>query len=102
MRPEEAHLHPQGNIITRAVGADDELDLEKTNDRVGVGDLFLLCSDGLTREVTDGEINAQLAASDDPETIVGRLVDLALDRGAADNVTAVAVRVVGLHTAEGR
>ena len=98
VRPEEAHLHPQGNIITRAVGADDELDLDKTNDRVAVGDIFLLCSDGLTREVNDREISAQLSASDSPDAIVGRLVDLALERGAADNVTAVAVRVVGLHT----
>lgn len=89
--PEAAARHPQANVITRAVGVDDDLVLEKRNDRAQPGDVFLLCSDGLTKEVSDEEIAALLDREDMGEAAWG-LVDLALDRGGADNITVVVVR----------
>ena len=81
----EAENHPQGNVITRAVGAADVLELDKVTGRVVPGDRFLLCSDGLIRMVDEAEIAAALAGEDAAE----RLVRLAVERGARDNVTVV-------------
>lgn len=84
----EAECHPQANVITRAVGAPGELELDKASDRVLPGDLFLLCSDGLFKALGEGEIAGLLA--------MGRgakgLLDAALASGARDNVTALVVQ----------
>lgn len=58
---EAAVNHPHANIVTRAVGADDDLDLEIKQDRLLPGDTFLLCSDGLTKLLTDAELHNILA-----------------------------------------
>jgi serine/threonine protein phosphatase PrpC len=92
LTPKEAHNHPQGNIVTRAVGADDDLMLDKRNDRAHPHDLFLLCSDGLTKEVADSEI-AYTLESYPVDQAAGALVKLAVTRGASDNVTAVLVEL---------
>ena len=89
---EDAEHHPQSNVITRAVGVDTDLMLDKVTDRIQDGDVFLLCSDGLTREVSAEEIRVELSGTD-LGMAVRNLIDRALDRGAADNVTAVVVRV---------
>ncbi|WP_229677777.1 PP2C family protein-serine/threonine phosphatase [Caldovatus sediminis] len=81
----EAEAHPQGNVITRAVGAAATLELDKVTGRVVPGDRFLLCSDGLIRVVEEPEIAGTLAGED----AAGRLVRLAVERGARDNVTVV-------------
>src|SRR5574341_1441089 len=60
LSPQEARNHPYSNVVTRAVGAADELELETCHDRLRPGDLFLLCSDGLSKEVEDDEIRAIL------------------------------------------
>ncbi len=91
LAPEQAAGHRLANVITRAVGVDDELTLDKRNERAYPSDVFLLCSDGLTRNVSDQEIAGLLGCPDIGEAI-DRLVDLALERGAPDNVSAVAVR----------
>lgn len=94
IRPEDAEHHPRANVITRAVGAElDEFVLDKVSGRIQAGDRFLLCSDGLSKTVPEGELTALLA--DDagvppPQTLVAAA--LALD--ASDNVTAVAVEAV--------
>jgi protein phosphatase/serine/threonine-protein phosphatase Stp1 len=85
---DSAESHPHANVITRAVGADGELDLEKVSARIAPDDLFLLCSDGLFKALPEGEIAAILAAGGGPAA----LLEAALARGARDNVTAVAVR----------
>lgn len=85
---EDAEAHPQANVITRAVGADGELELDKVSGRIAAGDLFLLCSDGLFKALTEAEIAVALLAGEGPE----ELVNAALSRGARDNVTAVVVR----------
>ena len=91
LSPEEARNHPYSNVVTRAVGATDALDLETCHDRLRSGDLFLLCSDGLTKEVEDDEIRAILMREslfDAPYA----LIESAIAHGASDNVTAVAVQ----------
>src|SRR5262249_53031776 len=60
LSPQEARNHPYSNVVTRAVGAADEVELETCHDRLRAGDLFLLCSDGLSKEVEDDEIRAIL------------------------------------------
>lgn len=90
LSPEAAQNHPQANVITRAVGAAQPLDLDMERSAVRDGDIFLLCSDGLTKVVTDGEI-ANLLDGMPPEQATGGLINLALGRGAPDNVTVVAL-----------
>ncbi len=91
LAPDQAETHPQSNVVTRAVGAVEDLVLDKTHEQISTGDTFLLCSDGLTRHVSDQEIAAVLAG----ETAPGAaqvLIDMALERGAKDNVTTIVVR----------
>ncbi|MEO3433933.1 protein phosphatase 2C domain-containing protein [Inquilinus sp. CAU 1745] len=88
---EEAAAHPSANVITRAVGAYDELILDRTGDRLEPDDIFLLCSDGLNRMVSDAEIESILAHEYIDEA-VPIMIDLAVERGASDNVTVVGVQ----------
>lgn len=83
----EAEHHPQGNVITRAVGGPGELGLDKATGPIGAGDRFLLCSDGLYRTL-DETVLTELLAGAEP---AAQLVRLAVERGARDNVTAVTV-----------
>jgi serine/threonine-protein phosphatase Stp1 len=90
----EAEDHPRANIITRAVGAEDDgLELDKVTGELRVGDRFMLCSDGLTKTLSDAEIAAVLASGE--EEAAERLLLAALAHHAADNVTAVTVDVGG-------
>lgn len=96
---EQARSHPRANVVTRAVGAHEKLVLDMMQDRVRHDDVFLLCSDGLTKMLEDGEIAAIL--SDRPvEMSVEMLVDAALKRGATDNVTVVGVQLLTTAVAE--
>lgn len=91
LSPQEARNHPYSNVVTRAVGAADELEVETCHDRLRPGDLFLLCSDGLTKELEDDEIRAILMREslfDAPYA----LIESAVAHGASDNVTVVAVQ----------
>lgn len=95
----EAEGHPRANVITRAVGADiDAIELDKTTDRLHAGDRFLLCSDGLSKALAEAEI-ADLLGRDPSAAITESLLAAAIDRGARDNITAVAV-VAGLDPAQ--
>lgn len=88
-----AERHPQANVITRAVGAGEEaLVLDKVSGALAAGDRFLLCSDGLSKTLSDAELAALLSAPDrgpPPEALIAA----ALARGATDNVSAVVVEV---------
>jgi len=88
---EEARHHPAQHMITRAVGATDLLELDDDAIEVADGDIFLLCSDGLSNEVSDDEMLAVLTTAA-CENASEELVDLALARGGRDNITAVVVR----------
>lgn len=88
LAPEQAESHPQANLITRAIGAEGVLDLDKVSDRILPGDTFLLCSDGLFKAVEEVAIARLLAEGEGPEA----LLKAALAQGARDNVTAIVVR----------
>jgi serine/threonine protein phosphatase PrpC len=87
---EEAQRHPQRNVVTRAVGAAATVELEMAQDRVQPDDVFLLCSDGLGKVVSDVEIGNALQSMAG-EAVPDYLVSVALDRGGPDNVTIIIV-----------
>ncbi|MEI9982391.1 MAG: protein phosphatase 2C domain-containing protein [Aliidongia sp.] len=91
MTLEEAERQTNRNAIARAVGATEILELEMLQAGLEDGDVFLLCTDGLTKMLSDEEIATALAWAA-PKTVVEMLVDQSLDRGAIDNVTVVAIR----------
>ena len=83
---EEASMR---NVLTRAVGAEDNVEVDHRTLDVVSGDIFLLCSDGLTRPVGDDGIVRTLREFKNGEEASQRLVDLAKEKGAPDNVTVV-------------
>ena len=83
-------LYPHAHEITRAVGAEDELEPSIEMGDLVASDKFLLCSDGLYGEVSEGDIS-QLLAQDDLGQACRAMVELAKENGAHDNVTVVAV-----------
>jgi serine/threonine protein phosphatase PrpC len=91
MTLEDAERQTNRNAIARAVGANANLDLEMLQGALEDGDIFLLCTDGLTKMARDEEIAAVLPGGS-PHSLATALLDLALERGAVDNVTVVAVR----------
>jgi protein phosphatase len=91
--PEQAEGHPASNIITRAVGVSGYLELDSEMFEIAAGDTFLLCSDGLYRELDDSDIKGCLAL-DDCEQACEALLERALARGARDNVSVVVVRAL--------
>ncbi len=100
----EAKSHRLRNVITRAVGAHDRLELAVHREPLADGDVLLLCTDGLNKVVSDPEIAALLAGTDCAQTAAS-LVELAVARAAPDNVTVCVMRVsrapAGSATAEG-
>jgi protein phosphatase len=92
MTPEQAAHHPSKNIISRALGAEADVDIDLKTIMVEPGTTFLLCSDGITRHVDDAEIGG-LLSNGNPASICDRLKEICYARGAEDNLTAVVVRV---------
>lgn len=90
---EEAANHPKKNIITRALGVDPVVLSDYYTVELKKGDGILLCSDGLTNMVSDSEILAAFNEYVTPEKICRYLMDLALERGARDNVSVVLVKI---------
>lgn len=89
--PEDAESHPNSNVVTRAVGATETVAVDTVGGGISPGDIFLLASDGLTRLVKDEEL-LQVIAGNDIAPASDRLLELALERGAPDNVSLVIVR----------
>ncbi|WP_459207100.1 PP2C family protein-serine/threonine phosphatase [Pseudomonas sp. MLB6B] len=87
----EAREHPRGNIITRAIGVQERLELQSVELHIERDDTYLLCSDGLTRTAADDEI-AGVLGHPDPYQVVRSLVHLGLTRGAPDNITAIVIK----------
>jgi protein phosphatase len=90
---EEAKSWPRRNVVTRALGASDQPDLEIFDGPTASGDRFLLCSDGLVNHVSDAEIARRLTLRS-PERACNELIGLTLQRGAKDNVSVVVVDCV--------
>jgi PPM family protein phosphatase len=91
---DQAAEHPQKNLITRALGADEEVDVDTATLPIEGGDRILLCSDGLSDMVSEAGISEILAESpDDPERAARSLLSAALDAGGNDNITVVVVDI---------
>ena len=91
--PEEAEAHPHRNVITRALGADVDVQVDVVSEEPRAGDVVLLCSDGLSSYVPEAAIAEALGASGDLEEVARRLVARANEAGGIDNVTVVLARV---------
>jgi len=93
MSPEQAAHHPSRNVISRALGAEQAVEVDLKTIEVEDGTIFLLCSDGITRHLPDEEINALLHGGDSLEATCAEMKRRCYERGAEDNLTAVVVRV---------
>jgi protein phosphatase len=93
MTAEEAERSPLRSVITRAVGTQPSVTEDVAEIQPEAGDIFLLCSDGLTREVDEDGIARILSAGSDLDLAAQALVDAANEAGGRDNVTALVVRI---------
>ncbi len=92
MSPEQAANHPSRNVISRALGAEQSVEVDMKTMEVEDGTIFMLCSDGITRHIPDEEISAILTGTPLGETCE-EMKRRCYERGAEDNLTAVVVRV---------
>lgn len=90
---EEAEIHPHANVITRAVGFNEQPAPDYTQLAVVAGQRLLLCSDGLTKELTEVGIQHFLATAESAEEAAHQLVQRALDNAGRDNVTVIVIDV---------
>ncbi len=86
---EEAETHPHRSILTRALGVDQNIQVDEGDLDVGSGDRLLLCTDGLTGMVPEGQIREILLETRDPQEAVDKLVKVANRAGGIDNITAL-------------
>lgn len=88
---EEARLHPRRNVITRALGVEPKVESDYYEFTLKTGDILILCSDGLSNMFSDSELLDYALDNPEPESLCRLLVDAALERGAGDNITVIAV-----------
>ncbi|MFT3745165.1 MAG: protein phosphatase 2C domain-containing protein [Pyrinomonadaceae bacterium] len=93
MTPEQAENHPSKNIISRALGAESSVEIDLKTIMIEPGTAFLLCSDGITRHVTDQEIKGVLTFGGAPNEVCEYLKGVCYERGAEDNLTAVVIKI---------
>jgi len=93
MTPEQAARHPSRNVISRALGAEEAVEVDLKTIEVQDGTSFLLCSDGITRHISDDEIRELLSGGEPLDAICQELKRRCYERGAEDNLTAVVVAV---------
>ena len=97
---DEARTHPSRSIITRALGSDPDMYADHFSLEVGDGDRIILCSDGLSGMIGDGQIESLAVSSATPQQAADNLVAAALTAGGADNVTVVVIDVLDDGVAE--
>ena len=90
---DQAAEHPQRSVITRALGPEPQVQVDTMTFSARAGDVFLLCSDGLTTMLADEEVAAILDGDEDLKMIARRLVRAANERGGRDNITVVLFRL---------
>lgn len=88
----QAKIHPNKNVITRAIGINNEIDYDYFELSVSLGDIILLCSDGLSNYVDENEIQFEASGGEFDDLAI-RLINLANSRGGADNITVTAIQV---------
>ena len=90
----EAKSHPNRNLITRSLGTQEAVEVDSWEIEAITGDRYLLCTDGLTNELSDSEIAKILQEQNDPQLAADNLIQAALTNGGSDNVTAVVLDIV--------
>ncbi|HET6301994.1 PP2C family protein-serine/threonine phosphatase [Microbacterium sp.] len=100
LSPEEAENHPYGNVITRAVGPSESVTPDYVRVEIAPGDRFVICSDGLTKELTDYGIRHFLDENPDPADAVRAMLDAALENGGRDNISIIVLNVGGAPVIE--
>jgi protein phosphatase len=101
LSPEEARVHPQRNVVTRALGSDPDVDVDAFSVDARAGDIFLLCSDGLSSMVEDERIEAILEQRRlDLDGAVKTLIAEALRAGGEDNITVVCFEIADAEPGE--
>lgn len=96
LTPEQAETHPQRSILTRALGAEPEVDVDTLEIQLQAADRLLLCSDGLSSVIGEDQILKTMQDSKDLKETCKRLIDAANQRGGPDNITVVVVEVTGV------
>jgi PPM family protein phosphatase len=96
--PAQARMHPNRNIVTRALGIEPHVEVDLWELPAVAGERFLLCSDGLVDEVSDPTIGDVMGGEPDPQVAADRLVRLANDHGGHDNITVIVVDVINGET----
>jgi len=93
MTPEQAANHPSKNVISRALGAESSVEVDMKTIEFEDGTSFLLCTDGITRHISDSELRDLLVSGRPVDQICGEMKQRCYERGAEDNLTAVIVQV---------
>ncbi len=93
MTQEQAASHPSRNVISRALGADQSVEVDMKTIMIEPNTTFLLCSDGITRHIDDYQLHELLLFQDSTANICSRMKDICYERGAEDNLTAVIVKL---------
>ncbi|MBC8588630.1 Stp1/IreP family PP2C-type Ser/Thr phosphatase [Paratissierella segnis] len=90
--PEEAINHPQKNLITRAVGTSSEIQLDFYMLDYKSDDILIICSDGLSNMLSDGDIMKLIKSESDVDKACNKLISVANDNGGRDNITVIAIK----------
>lgn len=93
LQPEEAARHPQRSMITRALGVDEDVEVDQFTLDLSEGDRLVICSDGLSGMVSEDEMASVLKQVSDPQSVADQLVDQANEAGGEDNITVIVVDV---------
>jgi serine/threonine protein phosphatase PrpC len=93
MTAEEATAWPHKNVIVRALGMKDSVQVDVHTEQPHLGDCFLLCSDGLSGMISDDQIRRLLQAEGDLDRVAERLITAANEAGGKDNITVVLARI---------
>ncbi len=93
--PEQAETHSMGNVLYRALGQNEDVDVDIYYKRLHIGDRLVLCSDGLTRHVKAPELAKIASADPNPDVISQKMIDLANQRGGEDNISVIVIAVEG-------
>lgn len=97
LTPEQARYHPYSNVITRCVGANAAVEADVLQGEIQDGDVFLLCSDGLTGMVEDPQLRKIFDTRTTAAQMVDAMITEANRRGGLDNITAIVVQVLSVH-----
>ena len=100
--PDEALIHPRRHVVTRALGTGSDTQADYWLVPVEPGDRLLVCSDGLTGEVSDGQLQQILASVANPQDACAAMVEAALRSGGRDNITVLVVDVETVHQGNGQ